>query len=657
MSPLHKDLNNLSKPKALWHPSGRYISEDSNIKCFMRSVNEDFNLAIESYKELYDWSIENYSDFWSHWWKRGGFISSHPPSQTVTEHKSIAELPRWFVGARLNFAENLLRFRDESPAIIALSEGVTTPFRQTYRELYESSQQWARALRRAGVKEGTRVAGYLPNGCAAVHAMLGATTLGGVWCSASPDFGVTGVLDRLQQVQPEVLVSVEAVIYNGKVHDHLDKLRRVAASLPSLKLVIVVPFVHPAGEVDISNVPHAVLSEDFLTSVTTDEVVSFAQVAFDAPLFIMFSSGTTGAPKCIVHGVGGTLIQITKEHQLHCDLRRDDVVTYYTTTGWMMWQWLVTALHSGCSVLLYDGSPLLPHPATLFDLVDAYGITVLGTGAKWLAVLESKGVAPVTTHDLGSLRCILSTGSPLTEASYSYVYTSVKQDLLLGSISGGTDIISCFMGSCGLLPVYPGEVQCPLLGMAIQVWGSEGQRVWDEAGELVCTQPFPSMPTHFWGDVGHAAYTRAYFTRYPGVWTQGDYCVQSSHTHGLVMLGRSDGVLNPCGVRFGSAEIYAVVEGFVEVEDSVCVGQRRARDGEERVVLFLKLRQQQQEEQLPQQQLSADLKKKIASAIRERLSARHVPAVMLPVACTSTCLTCRAGSDLYRDLPDLQGWQ
>ncbi|XP_018020110.1 acetoacetyl-CoA synthetase-like, partial [Hyalella azteca] len=304
MSPLHKDLNNISKPKALWHPSGRYISEGSNIKCFMRSVNEDFNLAIESYKELYDWSIENYSDFWSHWWKRGGFISSHPPSQTVTEHKSIAELPKWFVGARLNFAENLLRFRDESPAIIALSEGVTTPFRQTYCELYESSQQWAKALRRAGVKEGTRVAGYLPNGCAAVHAMLGATTLGGVWCSASPDFGVTGVLDRLQQVQPEVLVSVEAVIFNGKVDDHLDKLRRVAASLPSLKLVIVVPIVHPAGEVDISNVPHAVLSEDFLTSVTTDEVVPFAQVAFDAPLFIMFSSGTTGAPKCIVHGVG-----------------------------------------------------------------------------------------------------------------------------------------------------------------------------------------------------------------------------------------------------------------------------------------------------------------------------------------------------------------
>ncbi|KAF2364255.1 AMP-dependent synthetase/ligase [Trinorchestia longiramus] len=589
--------SNANEFKALWLPSERYMSKESNIQRFIASVNEEFDLNIKSYEDLYNWSIKNYGSFWAHWWTFGGFISSNAPSVIVTEHTNISDKPKWFVGVTLNFAENLLRFRDEQTAIIALSEGVDVPVRESYRELYKSSQVWARALRSVGVTKGSRVAGYLPNGFAAVHAMLGTATLGAVWCSASPDFGVKGVLDRLQQVKPEVLVSVEAVLYNGKLHEHISKVSSVAASLPSLRRVVVVPFVRCARDIDVSSIPNALLSADFLWSEDVSEV-PFVQVDFDHPIFVMFSSGTTGAPKCIVHGVGGTLIQIAKEHQLHCDLKREDVFAYYTTTvhdlalvlqtvhdlalvlqtvhdlalvlqtvhdvvlvlqtGWMMWQWLVVGLYTGCTLLLYDGSPLLPSPAALFDLTDRFGITVLGTGAKWLSVLAGQGVMPITSHKLGSLRCILSTGSPLTDQAFHYVYNSIKQDILLGSISGGTDIISCFMGCCPLLPVYEGEIQCRMLGMGVQVWGVQGEQVWDEPGELVCTLPFPSMPTNFWGTDGEHKYHNAYFSKFPGVWCHGDYCIERKLTGGLVMLGRSDGTLNPCGVRFGSAEIYAI---------------------------------------------------------------------------------------------------
>jgi len=470
------------------------------------------------------------------------------------------------------------------------------------------------------VRAGDRVAGYLPNCADAVCAMLGAATLGAVWCSASPDFGAAGVLERLTQVAPSVLVTVEAVRYNGKVHCHLGKAAQVAQGLPSVRQVVLCPFV--SAEIDCSEVERSITKEDFLATAE-GQAVAFEQVDFAAPLFIMFSSGTTGAPKCLVHSVGGTLIQISKEHMLHCDLKRSDVMAYYTTTGWMMWQWLVSGLFVGCSLLLYDGSPLLPHVAYLWDLVDRFGVTVLGTGAKWLAVLEDKGVKPLETHDLASLRMILSTGSPLTEAAYEYVYEHVKKNVLLGSISGGTDIISCFMGCCPLLPVYSGEIQCRMLGMAIEVWDDEQNPIMDEPGELVCTKPFPSMPVFFWGEGGEARYHASYFGKYAGTWHHGDYCQLSSLTGGLLMLGRSDGTLNPSGVRFGSAEIYQAVEGRHGVADAVVVGQRRARDGEERVVLCVALR-----EGLT---LSEDRRSAIRATIRQRLSARHVPAVLLQV--------------------------
>nr|XP_014434795.2 acetoacetyl-CoA synthetase [Pelodiscus sinensis] len=576
-----------------------------------------------NYNELYQWSVESYSDFWAEFWKFSGIVYSRLYDEVVDPSKGIADVPEWFKGSRLNYAENLLKHKEkEKIALYAAKEGKEEILKVTFEELRQDVALYASAMRKMGVKIGDRVVGYLPNSIHAVEAMLAAASIGAIWSSTSPDFGINGVLDRFSQIQPKLIFSVEAVIYNGKEHNHMEKLHNVVKGLPDLRKVVVIPYVSSRETIDISKIPNSVFLEDFLATGKGEQApqLELEQLPFSHPLFIMYSSGTTGAPKCMVHSAGGTLIQHLKEHILHGNMTSNDIIMYYTTTGWMMWNWLVSALSTGASVVLYDGSPLVPSPNVLWDLVDRLGITILGTGAKWLAVLEEKNLKPCDTHNLHTLHTILSTGSPLKSQSYEYVYKHIKSSVLLGSISGGTDIISCFMGQNVTIPVYKGEIQARNLGMAVEAWNDEGKPVWGESGELVCTKPMPCQPTHFWNDENGNKYRKAYFSKFPGVWAHGDYCKINPETGGIVMLGRSDGTLNPNGVRFGSSEIYNIVEAFEEVSDSLCVPQYN-KEGEERVILFLKM--------ASDQVFTQHLVKRIRDAIRIALSARHVPSIIL----------------------------
>uniref|UniRef100_K7F639 Acetoacetyl-CoA synthetase n=1 Tax=Pelodiscus sinensis TaxID=13735 RepID=K7F639_PELSI len=580
-------------------------------------------LLLVNYNELYQWSVESYSDFWAEFWKFSGIVYSRLYDEVVDPSKGIADVPEWFKGSRLNYAENLLKHKEkEKIALYAAKEGKEEILKVTFEELRQDVALYASAMRKMGVKIGDRVVGYLPNSIHAVEAMLAAASIGAIWSSTSPDFGINGVLDRFSQIQPKLIFSVEAVIYNGKEHNHMEKLHNVVKGLPDLRKVVVIPYVSSRETIDISKIPNSVFLEDFLATGKGEQApqLELEQLPFSHPLFIMYSSGTTGAPKCMVHSAGGTLIQHLKEHILHGNMTSNDIIMYYTTTGWMMWNWLVSALSTGASVVLYDGSPLVPSPNVLWDLVDRLGITILGTGAKWLAVLEEKNLKPCDTHNLHTLHTILSTGSPLKSQSYEYVYKHIKSSVLLGSISGGTDIISCFMGQNVTIPVYKGEIQARNLGMAVEAWNDEGKPVWGESGELVCTKPMPCQPTHFWNDENGNKYRKAYFSKFPGVWAHGDYCKINPETGGIVMLGRSDGTLNPNGVRFGSSEIYNIVEAFEEVSDSLCVPQYN-KEGEERVILFLKM--------ASDQVFTQHLVKRIRDAIRIALSARHVPSIIL----------------------------
>ncbi|XP_004709676.1 acetoacetyl-CoA synthetase [Echinops telfairi] len=657
--------------QVMWEPDSK---KNTQMDRFRKAVGAACGLALQNYDDLYHWSVKSYSDFWAEFWKFSGIVFSRMYDEVVDTSKGISDVPEWFRGSRLNYAENLLQHKDnDRVALYVAREGKEDIVKVTFEELRQQVSLFAASMRKMGVKAGDRVVGYLPNSAHAVQAMLAASSIGAIWSSTSPDFGVNGVLDRFSQVQPKLIFSVEAVVYNGKEHNHLDKLQKVVKGLPDLEKVVLIPYISSRERIDISKIPNCVFLDDFLGTGKGEQPpqLEFEQLPFSHPLFIMFSSGTTGSPKCMVHSAGGTLIQHLKEHSLHGNMDSSDIIMYYTTVGWMMWNWVVSALATGAALVLYDGSPLVPTANVLWDLVDRIGITILGTGAKWLSVLEEKNLKPVETHSLQTLHTILSTGSPLKAQSYEYVYRCIKSNVLLGSISGGTDIISCFMGQNPSVPVYKGEIQARNLAMAVEAWDEDGKAVWGMSGELVCTKPMPCQPTHFWNDENGSKYRKAYFSKFPGVWAHGDYCRINPKTGGIVMLGRSDGTLNPNGVRFGSSEIYNIVEAFEEVMDSLCVPQY-SQDGEERVILFLKM--------VSGHSFRPDLVRRICDAIRSGLSARHVPSLVLETQGIPYTLSGKkvevavkqviAGKsvehrgafsnpetlDLYRDIPELQGF-
>jgi acetoacetyl-CoA synthetase len=597
--------------KPLWQPSAERVAA-ANLTRFMEAVGKKG----ASYHELHRWSIEARDAFWNAVWDFSGVVGDKGGS-IVTDPERMPGA-HFFPEARVNFAENLLRKRDGSDAIVFWGEDKVKR-RMTWAELTDQVARLAQALRKEGVGIGDRVAGYVPNMPEAVIGMLATAALGATWSSCSPDFGVRGILDRFGQIEPKVLIMAEGYYYNGKAFDLLEKAREVLKELPSVKRTVV--FSYTRDEAPIGQLPNAVRWADYLGRQKGGEV-PFTRVPFNQPLYIMYSSGTTGVPKCIVHGVGGTLLQHLKEHQLQSDVKPGDRVFYFTTCGWMMWNWLVSGLASGATLLLFDGSPFHPTGNILFDYADAEKMTLFGTSAKWIDACAKAGLAPIKTHSLATVRTMTSTGSPLSPEGFEYVYEKVKRDICLSSISGGTDIVSCFVLGNPIGPVWKGEIQAPGLGMAVEVWDDAGQKApVGEKGELVCTKPFPSMPVAFWNDPDGQKYQNAYFARFPGVWCHGDYAAMTPHG-GMVIYGRSDAVLNPGGVRIGTAEIYRQVEQIPEVLESLVIGQDW--DNDVRVVLFVKLRDDVV--------LDASMEDRIRKQIRANASPRHVPAKILQVA-------------------------
>ena len=598
----------------LWTPD-KNRCEHTRIHTFIQELNRAHHLSLDSYDSLYQWSIDDSPAFWSALWDYADVISGHR-GQAVLEYPERMPGARWFPEARLNFAENLLRFRDDRPAVIFRGED-NTRIELSHSELYRQVAQLASALRRQGVTVGDRVSGFMPNIPATLIGMLATTSIGAIWSSCSPDFGINGVLDRFGQVKPKVLLTTDGYRYNGKVLNSLERVQGIADQLHSVETIVVAPFID--SKPDISQLDRAVLWGDFIDSEA--EEINFEQLPFDHPLYVMYSSGTTGVPKCIVHSTGGTLLQHLKEHILHTDVDRDDRLFYYTTCGWMMWNWLVSGLATGCTLILFDGSPFAPTPEVLWDIAEQEKISIFGTSAKYIAALEKAGVQPRESHDLSALKAILSTGSPLAHESFEYVYRDIKTDLQLSSISGGTDIVSCFALGCPILPVYAGELQCRGLAMAVDIFDDEGRPLRGEKGELVCTQPFPSMPIGFWNDPDGLKYHDAYFGQFDNIWAHGDYGEITEHD-GLVIHGRSDAVLNPGGVRIGTAEIYRQVEKVEGVQESLCIGQ--PWDSDVRVILFVRL----------QDGLVLDdaLIKEIRRTIRAETTPRHVPAKVIQVS-------------------------
>jgi acetoacetyl-CoA synthetase len=615
----------LTKP--IWAPSAERIGR-ANMTAFLQWVRQRRPAgaeAVSDFSALYRWSVERPESFWPEVWRFCGVVAEEQPGKDPWDSVVLGldrmgppdpELgPRWFGGARLNFAENLLRYRDEREALVFWNErGRGRAL--TYRELGAQVGMVAGALERQGIGPGDRVAGFLPNLPEAVIAMLATASLGAIWTSCSPDFGANGVLDRFGQIRPRILFCADGYLYAGKTIDSLARVRDVLQRLPEIERVIVVPYLDDRP--DLSGITAGVHWSDWLR--TEAAAGPSRRFPFDHPLYIMYSSGTTGLPKCMVHGAGGTLLQHLKELVLHTDLTRDDRIFYFTTCGWMMWNWLVSGLAAGATVVLFDGAPLSP-PAVLWDMAERERITVFGTSAKYLALAEKQGLRPGSTHDLAALRTILSTGSPLAPSGFDYVYREIKRDLHLASISGGTDIISCFALGNPIAPVWPGELQTRGLGMAVEVFDEDGRPVRGRDGELVCTRAFPSMPVSFWNDPEGAKYQAAYFEHYPGVWRHGDWARLTEHD-GLVISGRSDATLNPGGVRIGTAEIYRQVEQLPEVIESLVVGQEW--EGDVRIVLFVRLR--------PDLHLDDALRDRIRKRIREHASPHHVPRRIVQVA-------------------------
>ncbi|MEQ1801428.1 MAG: acetoacetate--CoA ligase [Gammaproteobacteria bacterium] len=587
----------------LWRPDPDRVRR-AHLTRFIHRVTARHGIPLPDYASLHRWSVDAPDEFWGELatfcdlrWRRA--------PGAVLDNRSRNPGARWFPGGTLNFAENLLRFRDDHVAIVWRDEQGRRG-QLTYCELHEQTARAAAGLRRLGVGPGDRVAAFLPNGPEAVIAMLATTSLGALWSSCSPDFGASGVVDRFGQIAPKVLVATAGYWYAGKRIDTTATVRQIAAQLP--------------GEVAVVGVGDLPGSLPWQDLTATFVPLEFHAAPFDHPVYILYSSGTTGAPKCIVHGAGGTLLQHLKEHLLHTDLHRDDRLFYFTTCGWMMWNWLVSGLASGATLVLYDGSPTHPDYQALWRMADEEGITVFGTSARWLAGLAKSGVRPRDTCGLASVRTILSTGSPLAAETFDYVYDAVKTDVQLASISGGTDIVACFLQASPLLPVRRGELRCAALGMAVEIFDPQGRPLPEGRGELVCTRPFPSQPVGFWADPDGVAYRRAYFARYPGVWAHGDYA-ERTPSGGFIIQGRSDAVLNPGGVRIGTAELYRAVEAVPEVLESLAIGQRW--QGDERIVLFVVL--------AGGRQLDAELTDRIRGAVRTSLSPRHVPAKVLQV--------------------------
>ncbi|MDP6940995.1 MAG: acetoacetate--CoA ligase [Planctomycetota bacterium] len=580
----------------LWQPNSSEV-ESTQMAVAMRAH------GFEDYDSYWKWSVENREEFWKSIWEGSGVLGEM--GDTICENPQAMPGAKWFPEAQLSFAENLLRFRGSETAILFVREdGLREEISRD--DLISRVAACAAGLRAAGVQQGDRVAGWLPNSPEAVISALATNSLGAVWCSCSPDFGASGVLDRFGQIEPKVLIVCDGYVYKGKGFDIRSKLREVVAALPSLKQTVLLKYLSSESQFENS------ISFEQLCANGMGAALECRPLPFDHPLYVMFSSGTTGKPKCIVHGQGGTLLQHLKEHRLHCDVREGEKLFYFTTTGWMMWNWLITGLASGATICLWDGNPFHPGPETIWDFASREGIHFLGTSAKWVDACKKAGHEP---PQLPQLRAILSTGSPLVPESFDWLTEKVP-GAQIASISGGTDLISCFALGNPMLPVRRGELQCRGLGMAVEVWNDHGQSLIEEQGELVCTAPFPSMPTGFWNDGDGAKYHAAYFGHFPNVWRHGDW-VQLSENGGLTIFGRSDATLNPGGVRIGTAEIYRQVEQIQAIEEAIVVG-RNTSDGDQEVVLFVRL--------ADGESLTQDLQADICKRIREGATPRHVPA-------------------------------
>ena len=598
--------------KILWQPSQERIDQ-SNIIKFMDTVNADWNINLRDFDELYDFSVQEAEKFWQSLISFAEVVSETWGGDVL---KNPGKMPGsiWFPDAKLNYAENLLRRKDDTDALVFWGED-KVKLRFSHKELYNEVSRVAQALLSMGLVPGDRVGGYMPNMPQTIIAMLAAVSIGATWSSCSPDFGVQGVLDRFGQIKPKVIFVSDGYFYNGKAHDVTEKTAQIVGQLPSVERTVFIPYCNPKPVID--NVANSVLWDDFINDFNDSEI-EFAHLSFNHPLYIMYSSGTTGVPKCIIHGAGGTLLKHLSEHLLHSDEKPGDRIFYFTTCGWMMWNWLVSALACEVTLLLYDGSPFYPDGNIIFDYAVAERMTHFGTSAKYIDAVKKAELRPSISHDLSRLKSMMSTGSPLVPESFDYVYNNIKSDLHLASISGGTDIVGCFVLGNPIGPVWRGEIQTRALGLAVDVFDHEGNSVRYEAGDLVCTKPFPSMPIGFWADADGSKYKSAYFENYQNVWCHGDW-VELTQRGGMIIYGRSDATLNPGGVRIGTAEIYREVEQFLEVTEGLCVGQNW--DGDTRVILFIAMRDTYL--------LTDELQYRIRARIRQNCTARHVPEIII----------------------------